>query len=166
MNDFAAPSPDVPAAVLFRAVLYPHRSLSPAGFRRLMACVGGLSLGTGLVFYLNGAWPIIGFMGLDVALLYWAFKASYRSARAHETVELTDRALIVERVDMADRRQRWTLPPTWLRVNLDEPQRPGSQITLSSHGRHLVVGSFLSPTERREFAQALRDALETWRRGS
>lgn len=165
MNDFAAPSPDDPAAVLFRAVLYPHRSLSPAGFRRIMWAVGGLSLGTGLIFYLNGAWPIIGFMGIDVALLYWAFKASYRSARAHEMVELTDRALTVERVDPANRRQRWTLQPTWLRVNLDEPQRPGSQITLSSHGRHLVVGSFLSPEERKDFARALRDALERWRTG-
>lgn len=164
MNDAVALSPDV-GPVLFRAVIRPHRSLSPAGFRRLMACVAGLSLGTGLIFFLSGAWPVIGFMGVDVALLYWAFRASYRSGQARETVELTGDALIVERADPADRRQRWTFQPTWLRVHLDDPLRPGSQITLSSHGRHLVVGGFLSPDERPDFADALRAALDRWRRG-
>ncbi len=162
MNNAAAPSAD-DGTVLFRAVIHPHRSLSPAGFRRLILCVAGLSLITGLGFYLSGAWPIIGFMGVDVALLYWAFKASYRSGTAFETVELTDRALRVERVDPSNRRQVWTLPPGWLRVHLDEPLTPGSQITLTSHGRHLVVGSDLSPDERRDFADALRNALERWR---
>jgi uncharacterized membrane protein len=161
MNDAVAPSQG--GTVLFRAVIHPHRSLSPAGFRRLMWCVGALSVGTGLAFYLSGAWPVIGFMGVDVALLYWAFKASYRSGHAVETVELTDRALTVERIDPSNRRQVWTLAPGWLRVHLDEPLRPESQITLASHGRHLVVGSYLSPDERRDFADALRDALERWR---
>ncbi|OYQ35230.1 hypothetical protein CHU95_08345 [Niveispirillum lacus] len=162
MNDAASPLSDG-SPVLFRAVIHPHRSLSPAGFRRLIWCVGALSLITGLGFFLSGAWPVIGFMGVDVALLYWAFKASYRSGRAFETVELTDQALRVERVDPFNRRQVWTLPPGWLRVHLDEPLKPGSQITLSSHGRQLVVGSDLSPDERRDFAEALRKALENWR---
>ena len=122
-----------------------------------------MSLGTGLAFYLSGAWPVIGFMGVDVAILYWAFKASYRSGSAYETVELTDQALTVERIDPSNRRQVWTLPPGWLRVHLDEPLRPDSQITLTSHGRHLVVGSYLSPDERRAFADALRNALKHWR---
>lgn len=148
--------------VLFRAVIHPHRSLSPTGFRRIMLCVGGLGLCTGLVFYLLGAWPVIGFMGVDVALLYWALKASYRAGHATEIVELTGEALRVERVDPANRRQVWTLPPGWLRVHLDDPVRPGSRITLSSHGRQLVVGDFLSPDERRDFADALRAALERW----
>jgi len=101
-----------------------------------------------------------------VALLYWAFKASYRSARACETVELTAQSLTVERVDHAQRRQHWTLQPNWLRVDLDDPQRPGSQVTLTTHGRSLVVGAFLSPEERRDFARSLRDALDRWRCGT
>ena len=161
MNDAALSSPG--DAVLFRAVIHPHRSLSPAGFRRLIWCVGGLSFSTGLAFYLLGAWPVVGFMGVDLALLYWAFKASYRSGHAFETVELTEGALTVEKVDAANHRQVWTLPPGWLRVHLDEPLRPGSQITLTSHGRQLVVGGYLSPDERRDFADALRAALERWR---
>lgn len=163
MSDHATPFPDGPDPVRFRAVLYPHRSLSPAGFRRVMAVVGIFSLGVGILFFLNGAWPVVGFMGVDVLLLYWAFSASYGSARAHETVELTDRDLIIERVDARAQVQRWVLPPNWLRVQMDDPPRHHSQITLITHGKRLVIGTFLSLEERVDLARALRDALARWR---
>lgn len=148
--------------VFFNATIHPHRSLSPQGFRRLMACVAAASTIVGLVFFLSGAWPIVGFMGLDVLVLYLAFKASYRSAHDYERVELTSSRLLVERVQ-AKRRLSWTLQPGWLRVSLENPPRHHSQITLSSHGRHLVVGRNLSPCERQDFADALRAALHRWR---
>ncbi|MQP66933.1 DUF2244 domain-containing protein [Niveispirillum sp. SYP-B3756] len=148
--------------VFFHATIHPHRSLGPKGFRRLMACVAAASTAVGLAFFLSGAWPIVGFMGLDVLLLYLAFKASYRSAADYERVELTSSRLLVERVQ-AKRRLRWSFQPTWLRVSLEEPPSHHSQITLSSHGRHLVVGRALSPPERQDFANALRAALHRCR---
>ena len=42
---------------------------------------------------LAGAWPVIGFFGLDVALIYLAFKLNYRSGRLYETIELTPGAV-------------------------------------------------------------------------
>ncbi len=59
---------------LFSALLTPHRSLGPRGFMVLMSAVCLVSFGTGLLFYMIGAWPVMGFMGLDVALIYVAFK--------------------------------------------------------------------------------------------
>ena len=82
----------------FRAVLYPHRSLGPTGFLILMSAIGGVSFVTGMAFLLKGAWPVFGFFGLDVALIYAAFKLNYRSGRLYETVELTPEALTVTRV--------------------------------------------------------------------
>ncbi len=82
----------------FSAVLTPHRSLGPKGFMVLMAAVCLVSFGTGLFFYLLGAWPVIGFMGLDVALIYAAFKLNFRALRLYETVDLTQDALTVTRV--------------------------------------------------------------------
>src|SRR5712671_3378683 len=84
--------------VHFDAVLQPHRSLSPTGFWILMAAVTGLSFAAGIAFLLMGAWPIFGFFGLDVALLYLAFRLNYRSGRLVETVRLTDRQLTVRRL--------------------------------------------------------------------
>ena len=53
---------------IFSAVLTPHRSLSRGGFIVLMLVLGGISLATGIVFLLAGAWPVFGFCGLDVLL--------------------------------------------------------------------------------------------------
>ena len=64
----------------------------------LMGAVCVVSFGTGLLFYLLGAWPVIGFMGLDVALIYVAFRLNFRALRLYETVDLTQTALTVTRV--------------------------------------------------------------------
>src|SRR5260221_5022737 len=77
------------APVLFDVLLMPNRSLPPLGFALLMAAVSLLSFGAGVTFYLIGAWPVIGFLGLDVALIYIAFRVSFRSMRASETLRLT-----------------------------------------------------------------------------
>ena len=82
----------------FTAVLTPHRSLGPKGFMVLMAAVCAVSFGTGFLFYLLGAWPVIGFMGLDVLLIYIAFKLNFHALRLYETVDLTADALTVTRV--------------------------------------------------------------------
>src|SRR5262249_42135057 len=73
----------------FRALLTPHRSWRPSGFLVLMAALSGISFVRGLAFYLAGAWPVMGFFGLDVALIYLAFRLNSRSGRLYETVELT-----------------------------------------------------------------------------
>ncbi len=150
---------ETPKRVFFDAVLTPHRSLSPGGFWLLMALISGVSFVSGMYFVLRGAWPVTGYFGLDVLLIYLAFKASYRSARLHETVRLTEDALVVERVSPSGRRARWTFQPYWLRVEMDDPPEHASQLTLTSHGRSLVIGAFLSPAERSELAAALRNAL-------
>jgi uncharacterized membrane protein len=148
---------------LFNAVLTPHRSLSPAGFWLLMALISGASFLSGTYFVLRGAWPVTGFFGLDVLLIYIAFRASYRSARLYETVRLTEEALIVERIGPTGPLAQWHFQPYWLRVEMDDPPEHHSQLRLSSHGRSLVLGSFLSPAERLEVAETLREALNRHR---
>lgn len=146
--------------ILFDAVLHPHRSLSPRGFKVLMGFFVLVSLTVGGWFFLNGAWPVFGFFGLDILLFYLAFRISYRGGRMYERVRLTEAELEVQRVDPGGGRRVWTFQPYWLRVTMDDPPEHDSQVTLSSHGRSLTVGSFLSPEERLDFAKALRGALD------
>jgi uncharacterized membrane protein len=145
--------------VYFDASLHPNRSLSLAGFWIVMALIAGVSFAAGVAFYLQGAWPVVGFFGLDVALVYWAFKASYRSGRLHEKIRLTDDVLEVQRVSPFGRVEVWRYQPYWVRVDIDDPPEHHSQLTLRSHGRSLTVGAFLAPAQRLEVAQALRAAL-------
>ncbi len=151
-------------APIFQATLEPHRSLSPRGFVVLMTAIAAVSFGAGLVFALIGAWPVLGFFGLDVLLIYVAFKANYRSGRMHETLLLTESALVVERIGPGRRRQSWRFQPYWLRVEMDDPPEHASQLVLTSHGRSLAVGGFLAPEERLELAHALTAALDRLKR--
>ncbi len=145
--------------VLFDAILTPHRSLSPRGFRLLMAGVCGVSFGVGLGFFLMGAWPIVGFFGLDVLLIYGAFKLNFRAARLYETVTVTREHCTVARVSPRGDAQRWRFQPAWLRVFMADPPDHDSPLTLRGHGRELRIGSFLTPAERLELAKALRAAV-------
>lgn len=152
---------DKAAPVLFDAILTPHRSLSLLGFAILMAVVAAVNVGLGVAFMLRGAWPIFGFCGLDVLLFYVMFRLNYRSARMFERVRLLPDELIVERHDARGRKESWSFQPYWLRIAIDDPPEPHSQLVLSSHGRSLAVGSFLTPGERFDLAQALRLALQS-----
>ena len=151
-----------PAAgeVIFGAELTPHRSLPPQGFMLLMALICLISFLAGLAFYAVGAWPVVGFLGLDVLLIYLAFRASYRSARMVETLSLTRSALTVRHTDRWGRSRSCRLQAAWLQVLMDDPPQHHSQLTLRSHGRSLTIGSFLTPEERLDLARALRRALE------
>ena len=149
--------------VFFERVLWPHRSLPPRGFRLLMLGLGILSLVAGICFVAAGAWPVCGFFGLDVALLYLAFRISYRSARQRETLRLTDDQFTVERVGIYGERRQWRFQPFWLRVVLEERPNQSNRLSLASHGKSLVIGDFLAPPLRRELAANLREVLARWR---
>lgn len=140
-------------------VLYPHRSLSPDGFLILMTAIATLSFAIGLAFFLLGAWPIVGFLGVDVALVYLAFRLNYRAARARETIRLTGGELEVIKIDAAGRRRRYVLPSAWLAVHLEDRPRRASRLTLRSRGRGLEIGAFLGQEEKDSLAEALRDGL-------
>jgi uncharacterized membrane protein len=147
----------------FSAILTPHRSLGPKGFVVLMSAICAASFGTGLLFFLIGAWPVVGFMGLDVLLVYAAFKLNFRALRVYETVDLTQDTLTVTRVAPNGRSQSWRFNPYWVRLNLEPRVGRMSELSLSSHGQRLVFARFLTDPEREDFAAALRAALSAAR---
>jgi len=124
-----------------------------------MSVVSGISFLTGLAFFMLGAWPVMGFCGLDVLLIYGAFKLNYRAARLHELIELSENELKLTRVYPSGRSQSWTFNPYWVRLELEEHETRADRLSLRSHGRVLTFGSFLSDDEKRGFAEALRAAL-------
>ena len=145
--------------VLFDAILTPHRSLSPRGFLILMSALCVISFLAGVFFFLLGAWPVVGFLGLDVALVYIAFRINYRRGCMYETLRLTHDTLTVRRVDHSGSESRWRFQPAWLQILLDGPPASGRPLTLRSHGKSLAIGGFLTAEERRGLADALAAAL-------
>lgn len=150
----------VPTSLPFRAVLAPHRSLSRRGFIIVMLVLSGVSFAAGIVFTLIGAWPVLGFFGLDVVLVYVAFKLNYRAARARETIEITRDDLTVTRISAnGGTSEIATLSATWVR--LDEREAPDGSVdlALTSRGRRVTIARDLGSDERRDLATALRAAL-------
>ncbi len=140
--------------------LYPHRSLSKRGFYIVMAAVALVSVSVSMGFFAMGAWPIPGFLGLDILIVYFAFRASYRRARGFEHLTLDKSAMRVRRKSWQGEERSWDLEPTWLNVQLSEPVDHDSSLTLRSKDTQLTIGAFLPPHERLEVAKAIRAAIE------
>jgi uncharacterized membrane protein len=139
--------------VYFSTTLRPHRSLSPEGFKWLIRGVLAANVLIGLPMYLLGAWPVAGFMGIDVWLLWFMFQRSYLDARRRETLTMTDRELIVERRAPDGEREEHRLDAYWLRIEASE-----ERLVLNSRGNRVVVGRFLAPEEREKLADELKAA--------
>ena len=160
-GNVAPPAEDGP---IFAARLSPHRSLSPAGFNLLMMAIVAVSFATGLAFWLIGAWPVVGFFGLDILLIQFAFRMNYRAARAFEEVEVTRSTLTVRKVSASGHAREFGFNPYWARLEIDRrPDRLIARLSIASHGKRLDIGKFLGPGERESFATAFSSALATVR---
>jgi uncharacterized membrane protein len=137
---------------------HPHRSLGPAGYRVLLAVVIGVNAVGAVVFAIAGAWPVSGFMGLDVLALYLAFRFSYAQTRAFERISISSSSFTVERCDARGHSSMVSLPSYWARVNF-EGDDTGGEITVRSHGKSIAVGEHLPGPERQHFADTLKRAL-------
>ena len=162
-NDFDPPPPE---PELFSALLTPHRSLNRTGFVVLMTFISAISFIGGFAFWLMGAWPIFGFFGLDVLLIYWAFKVNFRRAKATEEISVTPSELRVRRVSHRGHVVEWVLNPLWVRLDQTVHEEFGiERLYLVSSGRRVSIASFLNPDEKASFAKALMAALNEAKRG-
>ena len=153
---------DQPLAEL---TLTPHRSLPRQGFAALMAVLVGLNFVAGAVFLLVGAWPVIGFLGLDVLLVWVAFRLNYARARQVERLVFYRDRLTIRRRDHWGREQGLDLQPYWLRVRVVRHHGEVVRVLLASHGRRYAIGQFLAPDERERLALHIDDILAAMRDG-
>jgi len=145
--------------LLFEAHLLPNRSLGPFGMALVLGGVSAVSFGAGVAFFLAGAWPVLGFLGVDVALLALAFHIHQKRQRAYERLTLTRETLVYEQVTWHGLRRCWTFPSFWVRLDMAEDAPQGPLLRLSSHGLSALVGRSLSEEDRMDLASQLRDAL-------
>ena len=145
----------------WQAVLTPHRSLSRQGFLLVMILVVSVNLVVGGLFVALGAWPVTGFAGLDVLLVWWAFQANFADARQAERISITDHELVLERLRAHRPPEEQRFTRRWVRVELEEDVEREliGRLSLVSGGRRVHVGDFLAPDERKTLAVALRSAL-------
>ncbi|MEE1611804.1 DUF2244 domain-containing protein [Microvirga sp. CF3016] len=151
---------------VFSAVIRPHRSLSPQGFRIVIVLVCLVSLVASLPFVIMGFWPVAGFFGLDFLGLYIAFRISYRQGEAFELLELTPIRLLFRKVSPRGEMKDWQFNPLWTRLDREIDAEYGMQhLLLTSRNEHVEIARDLSPPERETLAEALGRALADVKRG-
>lgn len=153
-------STKIQAKPLFAATLTPHRSLTPRGKRVVIALVAALALVPGIIFYVAGAWPVVGFMGLDVLAIWIALTVSMRGGRAYEVVTLWPGALEVKKVDAKGGEEALSFSPFNVRFVIDRDfNERVTGLWLREQQRWIAIGTFLSPDDKQSFSKAFGTAL-------
>jgi uncharacterized membrane protein len=154
-------STKIQAKPLFAATLTPHRSLSPRGKRVVIGLVAALALVPGIIFYLAGAWPVVGFMGLDVIAIWIALTVSMRGGKAYEVVTLWPGALELKKVDAKGAEDVLSFSPFNVRFVIDRDfNERVTGLWLREHERKITIGAFLSPDDKQSFSKAFGTALK------
>jgi uncharacterized membrane protein len=144
---------------VFEALVVPHRSLSRRGMLILSAGLALCSAGIAVRFWFLGAWPVIAFSGVEVALATLLLSINFRHARARELIRLSSAEITVVQTDHRGRRRSFSLPSAWLQIRLETTGNRDSRLLLRSHGRGREVAAFLHAPAKLSLFEALRDAL-------
>ena len=127
-----------------------------------MLSLGFISFIAGITFMLKGAWPVFGFFGLDVLLVYVFFKINFRSGRKKEIIILTKNKLIIEFYDEKKFLKRHYLDPNWIKINLIKIKNEISKLKITSKNKSIVIGSFLRHEEKIDVVKSLEKALKKY----
>ena len=152
------------STVYLDAVLEPPRSLSPRGFSRVMLALGFASFLSGIYFLAVGAWPVMGFLGLEILTLWLVFRFSFRAQQARTYVRVTAETVDVRKVDGWGRERRARLAAYFARVEFDRSADGPNALRIAASNRAYAVGEFLTPRERESFARRLTQAISDARR--
>jgi uncharacterized membrane protein len=141
--------------------LRPNRSLSREGLATIIAIVAGFNLVAGLFFWIVGAWPIVGFMGLDVALVWWALRRNWFEGESFEQISITGDEVTLLRKPWRGAPTSWQFNRRWLRVDLefDEARELVGRLYLAYRGKRHEIGFFLGAEDRQSLAKALQQAI-------
>ena len=147
---------------LYEISLYPYRSLNKTGFFILMFSLGFVSFVAGIIFMIKGAWPVFGFFGLDVLLVYIFFKINFRSGKKKEILILTKNQLIIEFYNSKKISKTYYLNAHWLQIRLSKLKNEMSKLKISSKNKSIIIGSFLRYQEKIDVVKSLKKALKKY----
>ncbi len=139
--------------------LWPYRSLGPRGFRLLMLSILCLSFAISLLFFILGAWPVIGFMGVEIGFVWYIFRRNYREGEVSERLDIREDGTSLTRIDARGREKTERFDSPWLRADISTADGRQDKLVLRLHGKHIEIGSFLPPIEKPQLAEALNAAF-------
>ena len=150
------------ANIFLDLTVLPYRSLSKKGFKYLMIWVTSIFLGIGIFFWKIGAWPVFGFLGLDVLMVYYAFKINYKSGEIYENLRLFDKSFEITRIFPSGKKQTWDLEPYWAKAEITG-LRNNKNLVIKSKEKMVLVGSFLNINDKKKLLEKIQEALDKYK---
>lgn len=151
---------DRSAGSALRILIRPNRSLSTRAMCVLLAAVTALVLTIGIGFAMAGAWLVLPFAGLEIAVVGAALLYLHRHADDGELLVIDDDRVWVIRCQ-GGKDEQHDFQRYWAKVRLagaDGGWYP-SRLLIGSHGRFVEIGAAMNEEERRALAAHLRQAL-------
>ena len=144
----------------FYRVIRPNQSLDDRTFFWVIGGFGLASFGLGIGFTILGAWPVFGFFGIDILLIFIAIRRNYRSGEKYETLHLSRTLLQVEQISSKGNRVATCFNPYWVIIEFHQGSRTRDSLCLRSHGEALEIASFLSADRKKELANQLHSEIK------
>jgi uncharacterized membrane protein len=110
------------------------------------------------MFAWRGAWYVLAFVMLEIAVVTLAFFYYARHATDCEHIALIDGCLLIERIE-AGKIEQIRLDPHWTRVAL--PRQSQDLINLEAKGVKIKVGGFVTQAIRQQVAQEIQKELRS-----
>lgn len=143
--------------------LWPYRSLGSRGYLYLMIGFVGLIFILSLLFYSLGAWPVIGFLGIEIGLVWLVFRMNYNAGRNFEQISITPDTTSIEKVSWRGNNHYLKITSPWVTARCIKRDGSPDKLILQYHSEQLEIGSFLPPREKSSLADALNESFERMR---
>lgn len=140
-----------------------NHSLSWAGRQLVLASLFVVSLAISLAFATLGAWLVLPFSGLELGVVYWAFRCMERRATDYESITIVGDRLVIERQDQGHT-SRFECNKHWAQVRWS-PNGSGQRASLviRSQGKEMEFGQHLPDYKVREIAAQIRQQISLYR---
>ncbi|MCB1942055.1 DUF2244 domain-containing protein [Accumulibacter sp.] len=137
----------------------PNSALSVAASNWVFAATAAFSGAIALTFSYFGAWPVLPFTGLDLALLWYALRHVQATANDFERITLEAERLTIE-TRRGARFERHEFHPYWARLHRPKsPAHAGHRLLIGSHGKLVEVGRLLTAEQRMTLGNELQKNL-------
>ena len=138
-------------------VSVPNRSLAPFGRRLVLGMIATSTFGVAAGAAMIGAWPVMPFAGLEVALVALAFRVVQLHDEDFERLEIDEHEIRIE-ARRATKVTRFVAYRPWAKVVVrDSGMR--CTLRLAYRGRSEPLGRLLSDEGRRALAGRLRGRI-------
>ncbi|MGH8742964.1 MAG: DUF2244 domain-containing protein [Burkholderiales bacterium] len=129
-----------------------NNSLTTAARYLVFGFIFVVSFGISLAFAAFGAWMILPFAGLEMLVLFLAFRYIDRRSDDYERLTMSGDKLLLECRSGGELKQ-FEFNRYWVQVVCDAA---GSRLALRSHGREVELGRHLMEEERAKLARQLK----------